>query len=574
MTNEPRETKGESILDKPVNRREFLKLAGLAGGIIAAGGGLGGLIAACGDRTTTTTAGVTTTAGGATTTTVAGTTTSAAQATTTTAGGKVAGGILRHITPAGPQDVGFWAKMGPTDEGPIFPSVERICEYTPDRKLVPFLAKTFIEDPKALTMTCELNPGIMFHDGTELTAEVAKWNYQMGIDGKKLQYADVVKSIDVKDKYTYVINLTRWDNQLINSLGWVPMFSQDAFTKSGADAKAREAWAMDHCVATGPFVMKEYVRDQSITWEKNPTYWQKGLPLLDGIDYKTVTDATTAAQLMQAGQADIWQNADAQSQDQMKKAGFNDQSAWAGFIYHLMPNTMDPKSPCNKQQVREAVEYAINKEEMIGALGYGIDKPIYAVEPEGEWGGDAIAVKRTYDPAKAKQLLVDAGYPNGCPIDVLAIAGAGGGNPYGEAIKGYLDAAGFQTNLDIADPGRFYGSMFGTGWKDLGLMFSGMDPNGLISCNRWWSPTPMTNLTSFKRPPEFAKLFADANAGTDEATQKAGTAAIVKMMNEQALMIPLYLEPAGLIVAKYVHTEYPAEGFIRWDWANAWMDKH
>ena len=558
MTDEPRENKDESILNKPVNRREFLKFAGLAGGMIVAGGGLSGLIAACGG-TTTTTAGSTTTAGGA---------------TTTSAGGAVAGGILRHITPSGPQDVGFWPKMGPTDEGPVFPSVERVCEYTPDRKLVPFLAKSFVEDPKALTMTCELNQGVMFHDGTELTADVAKWNYQVGIDGKKLQYADVVKSIDVTGKYTYVINLTRWDNQLINSLGWVPMFSQDAFTKSGADEKARETWATDHCVGTGPFILKEFVRDQSITWVKNPSYWQKGLPLLDGIDYKIIPDATTSAQLMQAGQADIWQNADAKSQDQMKKAGFTDQSAWAGFIYHLMPNTLDPKSPCNKQQVREAVEYAINKEEMIGALGYGIDKPVYAVEPSGEWGGDAIAVKRTYDPAKAKQLLTAAGYPNGCPIDVLAIAQTGGGNAYGEAIKGYLDAAGFTTNLDIADPGRFYGSVFGTGWKDLALMFSGMDPNALISCNRWWSPTPMTNLPSFKRPPEFTKLFADANAGSDEATQISGTAAIVKMMNEQALMIPLYLEPAGLIVAKYVHTEYPAEGFIRWDWAKASMDKH
>ena len=574
MTDELRETKDESIVKKQVSRREFLKYAGLAGGVIAVGGGLGGLIAACGGTTTTTTAGVTTTMGGATTT-MGATTTSMAQGTTTTAAmAPVAGGIMHHITTAGPQDVGFWPKMGPTDEGPIFPSVERICEYTADRKLVPFLAKTFVEDPKALTMACELNPGIMFHDGTELTADIAKWNYQVGIDGKKLQYADVITSIEVTGKYTYVIHLTRWDNQLVNSLGWVPMFSQDAFMKSGADEKAREAWALDHCVGTGPFVMKEFVRDQSITWVKNASYWQKGLPYLDGIDYKIIPDATTAGQLMQSGQGDIFQNADAKSQDDLKKKGFTDQSAWAGFIYHLMPNTMDPASPLNKQGVREAVEYAINKEELIKALGFGIDVPVYAVEPPGEWGGDTISVKRTYDPAKAKQLLTDAGYPNGCPVDILAIAQSGGGNAYAEGIKGYLDAAGFQTNLDIADPGRFYGSMFGTGWKDLGLMFSGMDPNALISCNRWWSPTPMTNLTSFKRPPEFTKLFADANAGSDEASQIAGTEAIVKLMNEQALMIPLYLEPAGLLIAKYVHTDYPAEGFIRWMWGTTWMDKH
>ena len=353
MTDEPRETKDESITKKPVSRREFLKYAGLAGGVIAVGGGLGGLIAACGGTTTTTTtAGVTTTMGATTTTMGAETTTTMGAETTTTAMAAVSGGTMRHITPAGPQDVGFWPKMGPTDEGPIFPSVERICEYTADRKLVPFLAKSFVEDPAGLTMSCELNPGIMFHDGTELTADVAKWNYQVGIDGKKLQYADVITSIEVTGKYTYVIHLTRWDNQLINSLGWVPMFSQDAFTKGGADEAARETWATDHCVGTGPFVMKEFVRDQSITWVKNTSYWQKDLPLLDGIDYKIIPDATTSAQLMQAGQADIWQNADAKSQDQMKRSRVH-RPVGVGWV-HLPPHAQHCRSRVTDEQASRA----------------------------------------------------------------------------------------------------------------------------------------------------------------------------------------------------------------------------
>ncbi len=159
MTDEPRETKDEGIAKKPVSRREFLKYAGVAGGAIAVSGGLGGLIAACGGETTTTTAGgATTTAGGATTTAGGATTTTAAAATTTTwPQGRSSAALSSMIVPAGPQNVGYWPKMGPTDEGPIFPSVERINEYTADRTIVPHLAKTFTEEPDELTMTCELN---------------------------------------------------------------------------------------------------------------------------------------------------------------------------------------------------------------------------------------------------------------------------------------------------------------------------------------------------------------------------------------------------------------------------------
>jgi peptide/nickel transport system substrate-binding protein len=486
---------------------------------------------------------------------------------------KVAGGVVRHITNSGPQNVGFWPEMGPVDEGAVFPSVERICEYR-NRELVPLLAKSFTENPQALAMTCELNQGIKFHDGSELTADVAVWNYQMGIDAGKLRYADAIDSVEATGKYTFVIHLKRWDNQLIHSFGWVPMYSKDAFVNGGTDEDSREAWALDHCVGTGPFILQRFVRDQSISFVKNPNYWQSGQPYLDGIDVEIVPDAAIAKRIMEAGQADTWQNADPVSRSQLTKKGFADQTAWAGFLYHLMPNTVDGISPCSKLKVREAIEYAVNKEELTATLGHGIDQALYAVEPPAEWGGNAITVKRTYDPTKARQLLAEAGYPDGCNLSLLAIEETGGGNEYAEAIKRYLDAAGFVTFLDIADPGRFYGSVFGTGWNDLALMFSGTDPDALISCNAWWSSNTASNLVSFKRPPEFARMFAEANAATDKATQIQKTSAIVRLMNEQALMIPLYFEPAGLIVAGYVHTEYPAEGFVRWDWANFWMDKH
>jgi len=295
---------------------------------------------------------------------------------------------------------------------------------------------------------------------------------------------------------------------------------------------------------------------------------------MDALTVTYVLDPTTASAAFQS-EADIWQSADAQGRSEMLKKNFAVQTGWAGFQYHLMPNTMDAASPMNKQEVREALEYALDKEAITKAIGYGFYFPIYAVSPEGEWGSDAIAVKRTYDVAKAKQLLTDAGYANGCPINLLAVTEAGGRNTAAEAMKGYLDAAGFQTTIDIADPGRFYGSVFGTGWKDVALMFSGNDYNYLMSCNAWWSPTPKTNLASFQRPEEFKALFPPANQARTEDEQKAKTGDIVRYMNEHALMVPVFHYPNGIVVKDYVHTEYPMEGgFVWWSWNTTWMGEH
>ena len=132
---------------------------------------------------------------------------------------------------------------------------------------------------------------------------------------------------------------------------------------------------------------------------------------------------------MQAGQADIWQNADAQSRAEMTRRASPTRPAGLGSMYHLMPNTDGPRFPAQQAgSARSVWSTPSTRKRICGAIGYGIYKPIYAVAPEGEWGADAIKVKRDYDPAKAKELLVAAGYADGCPIDLLAVAETGGSN--------------------------------------------------------------------------------------------------------------------------------------------------
>lgn len=503
------------------------------------------------------------------TTAQTGTSVSAAETTTPSSeAGPTAGGTLRWIHNSTPQVLSFWPAMGPSDEFLVTPAMERLVKWTTDGVLAPDLAESVEEDPDALTMTFKLRKGVKFHDGSELTAEVVKWNFDMGMPAGKVQYADAIKSFEIVDPYTFVLHLNYWNNQLLSSFGMQPMFSKEAFEKNGG-----EQWARTNIVATGPFMLKEFKRDQSVTWVKNPNWWG-GEPYLDGVELTVVVDPTISSDVMMAGDADVWTYAEQQYAAEATKKGLVVQMGPTSQVWGLWPNVVDPQSPAGNQKVREAVEYAIDRPALAQAIGYGIAQPVEGVTHQSAWGAGAEVVKRNYDPEKAKQLLAEAGYANGCPITLLALVGGGGRNTVAEAVKGYLDAAGFVTTLDLADPGRFYGSVFGTGWKDFVLYSHGDGFDFLYNLCAWFGPQPKTRLASLKSGEEFAKLFEPALSARTEEEKRSKTIGIAKYMNEKALIVPLYHVPLYLIQQPYVHTDYPLAGPTYWSWGVTWMEAH
>ncbi|NLM52071.1 MAG: ABC transporter substrate-binding protein [Firmicutes bacterium] len=474
------------------------------------------------------------------------------------------GGTLRIITGAGPAVLSYYPEMGPAESGSVLGAAEMLLVVSEDRTHEPQLAEWFEEDPEARTITFKLREGIKFHDGTDLTADVVKWNYESYI--QKLMFNDLLKEIEVVDDYTLVFHVHEWHNQLLPNWGYTPIFSREAYEKNGG-----AEWARTNIVGTGPFMLEEWKRDVHMIWVKNPNYWREG-PYLDRIEITYIPEATTAAAKMEAGEADIWLSAPPQYVRELEDKGFVRQSGWAGAYYHLMPNTMDPNSPFNDLRVREALEYAIDKQAICDALGYGYTSPLHAVAAEGEWGGRSEPV-RPYNPEKARELLAEAGYADGLKVTLLASVSDGGRNDTAEALANYLNDAGFIVELDIADAGRFLQDVFVNGWKDLVIMYSGTDMNYLVSAHRWFGPQPMTNLASFRRPPELVELFNESLKAFTLEEQKAATEKIVDYMTEQALIIPLFQSPGAFLHNGKVHTSYMKHGFTRWDHHDMWLEQ-
>jgi ABC-type transport system substrate-binding protein len=494
----------------------------------------------------------------------------------------VSGGVLRVITSNIPQMMSYVPMMGPGDRTAIFIAAEALVDTTTERQTTvgwePVLAEKVLEDPKKLTITFYIRKGVKFHDGSELTAEVARWNIQQVVDAKALPFSQYYKGMRVTDKYTLVIDLNEYSNQLLPSWGWwSAMYSKEAWEKaSGGDLEKGKEWARTHVVGTGPFMLKDYKRDVSSTWVKNPNYWRKGRPYLDGMEFKFIPDPVTANTMMQAKEADVWDTADAKNQVDLVKKGFTRQSSWPALGYSIWINTANPKSKWLDKRLREALEYGLDKDAIAKALGFGLYKPLKSLPPPGEWGYDPNYNPRPYNPAKAKELVAAAGYPNGLKVKLLTFF-TPDWKDLATAVKQYLDAAGFDVEVDVADPGRFFGTMYNTPPgpdNDLGLWITGRDTNYLMTYMRWFSTSPFTDLPYLGHTPEQEAMDKQAQKLLKPKDQEAATKKLVRYLTDNALIIPIYDPPAAAMQQPWVHSPRYVQGFVRWQSEEAWMEKH
>ena len=283
--------------------------------------------------------------------------------------------------------------------------------------MIPWLAESYELAEDGLSMTIKLKQGIKFTDGSDLNAEVAVWCMQQMIDNHKV---GSWKAVEVVDPYTIKLSFFMWDNTIYNSLEDSPnswMISKANFDKNGAD------YVRTHPVGTGPFLFDSFQADAYYDVVRNPDYWQEGLPYLDKIHFVMITDDNTRKAALQAGEVDVMElEPNKLVADMIKELkDYN----WVGTIFSsniLVFGTKNPDSPCANKQVREALDYAIDREAIAAALSYGMWGPTYQIPApdNGAIYDPNYVYPRPYDPEKAKQLLAEAGYANGLKVTIYS----------------------------------------------------------------------------------------------------------------------------------------------------------
>ncbi len=286
-----------------------------------------------------------------------------------------------------------------------------LFEFDKDLKIKPVLAESFTVSKDGLVYTFKLRPNVKFHDGTDFNAEAVKVTLDRVTNPEnKLARGNQFNRIDkveVESPLSVRITLKEPFAPFINSLAHASaaMISPTALKKYGNKDIAFNP------VGTGPFTFVEWKQTDFVKGKKFEGYWKKGYPKVDTITWKPVLENGTRAAMMQTGEADFASPLPYEQADTLKgNSKINVLSGPSIVTRYISFNVL--QKPFDDIRVRQAINYAINKEALSKVAFSGYAFPAEGIVPQGVKYAHKMK-PWPYDPKKARELLKEAGYANG-----------------------------------------------------------------------------------------------------------------------------------------------------------------
>jgi ABC-type transport system substrate-binding protein len=323
---------------------------------------------------------------------------------------------------------------------------EAVTEQTPDGEAAPGLAESWDYNATGDEITFHLREGLTFSDGTPVDAEAVRKSLLRGRDDEASTVAAqlaVVKDIVVDSPTDVRLVLDQPDYQIPLLLsGKTGMIVSSKAIDTDAAGLATKP------VGAGQFVLDNYVPDSQAELSRNPTFWNAEHIYVDKFVLKPTPDPAVAAAGLQTGQFDIV-SLPASQVEAVKSAGF------PVLTFEVLPvrvlDVNNTVKPFDNPLVTQAISHAIDRQALIDVANFGYGKPLWQPFPEGYVAhAPELDDLYPYDPAKAKELLTEAGYPDGVDINLAIATDA---DPLAELIQQQLNAVGIRTSLVVQTPG-------------------------------------------------------------------------------------------------------------------------
>lgn len=395
-----------------------------------------------------------------------------------------------------------------------------LFSFDKEMKLVNVLAESSQASDDGLTYTIKLRSGIKFQDGTDFNAEAVKVNLDRASNPdnhlKRYNLFKYIATTEVVDPLTVKITLKQPFSAFINNLAHpaAAMISPTALKKYGKEIGF-------HPVGTGPYEFETWNQTDFVKVKKWAGYWKPGYPKLDTITWRPVVDNNTRAAMLQTGEATF---AFPVPFEQAKRLESNDKLnvITTPSIMQRYISLNVTQKPFDNPKVREALEYAINREALAKVAFAGYATPATGIVPPSiDFAQRYPAIK--YDLAKARALLKEAGYGNGFETTLWSSHNHSTAQKVLQFTQQQLAQVGVKVKVTAMDAGQRAAEVESKGQKESGvrMFYTGWSAS---TGEADWALTPLFATTSwppaifntaFYSNPQVDKDLADALKTTD-----------------------------------------------------------
>ena len=275
---------------------------------------------------------------------------------------------------------------------------------------IPMLATEYSVSEDGLTWTFQLREGVTFQNGDPLTAQDVVYSYERCFDNAYMQEkVEAIDSVTAPDDSTVEMHLKYQFSPLMEKIAAIGIVSQ-SFAEANMDDQGLLGF---NACGTGAYSVKEAIPDVSITLEAYSGYWGGEAPIKT-LNFEQITDETTAVTAFEAGEIDVMSIPSANWAQISESGQYNTDSRPSNHVVYLIFNT--EAAPFDNRELRQAIAYAINREDIIAVAADGLADPATSLARSYMLGYTEDHMTYENDPEKAKDLLAEAGYPDGLDI--------------------------------------------------------------------------------------------------------------------------------------------------------------
>jgi peptide/nickel transport system substrate-binding protein len=411
---------------------------------------------------------------------------------------------------------------------------DKLVDINEQGEIVPMLAESYDVSDDDLAYTFHLRKGIKFHDGTEFNAEAVKYNLDRYQEEDSVRSTEVepIESVEVVDEYTVRVTLSEPFAPFLAVLT-----DRAGIIASPKAIEENNGRISKDPVGTGPFKFVERVRGDHITVEKNPDYWREGLPKIDKIVYRGITDENVQYQNLQSGELDLIDSIPFVEFKDLQESGDYNVSIEPGLGYQgFYLNLRQP--PFDNKNLRQAVYRLVDRDAIVKAAlrnvgGTPANSP-FSPQSWAHGEGDKYPPRSVEE---AKALLEKGGEPDGFSFS-LKIDPSPISQQIGQIIQNNLKPAGIDVKLEQEEFGTLLDDASSGDFQALYLGWSGrIDPD--LNIYNFTVTDGDFNESGYSNP-EADRLLKEARTTSDRDKRKQLYEQVMQILHEDVPYVYLY----------------------------------